>query len=105
MKVKKPSKNQLRRFPVYLSFLNERKTEGQDFISSPQIASSLNISEEQVRKDLNLVSSKSGKPKIGRNIEVLIEDIEEFLMNNEIDALGLLKSNNWLTPGSRIRIG
>ena len=48
-------------------------------ISSPQIDASLNLSEEQVRKDLNLVSSRSGKPKIGRDIKLLIFDIEEFL--------------------------
>ena len=79
MKVKNASKNQLRRFPIYLSFLRERQAEGMEFISSPQIAMSLNLSEEQVRKDLNLISSKSGKPKIGRDIKLLIYDIEEFL--------------------------
>ena len=79
MKVKNPSKNQLRRFPIYLSYLRERQAEGMTLISSPQIASSLNLSEEQVRKDLNLVSSRSGKPKIGRDIKLLIFDIEEFL--------------------------
>lgn len=42
-----------------------------------------------------------------KSIIYMGEDIEEFLMNNEIDAMDLLKSNqnNWLTPGSRIRIG
>ena len=79
LKVKTPSKNQLRRFPIYLSYLRERQAEGMTLISSPQIASSLNLSEEQVRKDLNLVSSRSGKPKIGRDIKLLIFDIEEFL--------------------------
>ena len=79
MKIKNASKNQLRRFPIYLSYLRERQAEGLEFISSPQIAYSLNLSEEQVRKDLNLVSSKSGKPKIGRDIKLLIYDIEEFL--------------------------
>ena len=79
MKLKTPSKNQLRRFPIYLSYLRERQAEGMTLISSPQIASSLDLSEEQVRKDLNLVSSRSGKPKIGRDIKLLIFDIEEFL--------------------------
>jgi redox-sensing transcriptional repressor len=79
MKVKNASKNQLRRFPIYLSYLRERQAEGMEFISSPQIALSLNLSEEQVRKDLNLVSSRSGKPKVGRDIKLLIFDIEEFL--------------------------
>ena len=79
MKIKNASKNQLRRFPVYLSYLRERQAEGMEFISSPQIALSLNLSEEQVRKDLNLVSSRSGKPKVGRDVKLLIFDIEEFL--------------------------
>ena len=79
MKIKNASKNQLRRFPIYLSYLRERQAEGMEFISSPQIALSLNLSEEQVRKDLNLVSSRSGKPKVGRDIKLLIFDIEEFL--------------------------
>lgn len=79
MKTKNASKNQLRRFPIYLSYLREKQLEGLEVISSPQIALSLNLSEEQVRKDLNLVSSRSGKPKIGRDIKLLIFDIEEFL--------------------------
>ena len=77
--MKNASKNQLRRLPIYLSYLREKQLEGMELISSPQLAASLNLSEEQVRKDLNLVSSKSGKPKIGRDIKLLINDIEEFL--------------------------
>jgi redox-sensing transcriptional repressor len=79
MKEKSASKNQLRRYPVYLSYLREKQAEGLKYISSPQIASSLDLSEEQVRKDLNLASSRSGKPKVGRDIKLLIFDIEEFL--------------------------
>lgn len=79
MKVKNASKNQLRRLPFYLSYLKARQAEGMESISSPQIAASLNLSEEQVRKDLALVSSRDGKPKIGRDIKILIFDIEEFL--------------------------
>ena len=79
MKLKSASKNQLRRLPIYLAYLREKQLEGIEVVSSPQIAMSLNLSEEQVRKDLNLVSSKCGKPKIGRDIKLLIYDIEEFL--------------------------
>ena len=32
MKVKNASKNQLRRFPIYLSYLRERQAEGMEFI-------------------------------------------------------------------------
>ena len=77
------SKNQLRRLPVYLSYLREKQEEGLEVISSPQIAVSLNLSEEQVRKDLALASSRGGKPKIGRDIKLLISDIEEFLGYND----------------------
>lgn len=54
---------------------------------------------------IEIVDHKPGKTN--KNIIYMGEEIEEFLMNNEIDAMGLLKSNqnNWLTPGSRIRIG
>lgn len=47
------------------------------------------------------------KPGMNKSVTYMGENIEEFLMNNEIDAMGLLNSNknNWLTPGSRIRIG
>ena len=40
-----------------------------------------------------------------KNIIYMGEDIEEFLMNNEIDAMDLIKTNKWLTPGARVRIG
>ena len=54
---------------------------------------------------IEIIDHKPGKGN--KNIIYMGEDIEEFLMNNEIDAMDLLKSNqnNWLTPGSRIRIG
>ena len=40
-----------------------------------------------------------------KSITYMGEDIEEFLMNNEINPTKLIKSNNWLTPGTRVRIG
>ena len=40
-----------------------------------------------------------------KSIIYMGEDIEEFLMNNEINPTKLIKSNNWLTPGTRVRIG
>lgn len=49
-------------------------------------------------------------PNMGGNqnktITYMGENIEDFLMNNEIDAMNLLKlnHNNWLMPGSRIRV-
>ena len=49
------------------------------YISSPQIALGLELSEEQVRKDLALISKSCGKPKTGRSVETLIMDLEEYL--------------------------
>ena len=51
---------------------------------------------------IELVGKPCGKEK---NIIYMGEDIEEFLMNNEIDAMELIKSNKWLTPGTRVLIG
>ena len=79
MKGKNISKNQLRRLPFYLSYLKSKFNEGVEYISSPQIALGLELSEEQVRKDLALISKSCGKPKTGRNVETLILDLEEYL--------------------------
>ena len=42
----------------------------------------------------------------GKVITYSGENIEEFLINNEIDAMNLLKlnKNNWLMPGASVRI-
>lgn len=79
MKTKNVSKNQLRRLPFYLSYLRSKYQEGVMYISSPQIALGLELSEEQVRKDLALISKSCGKPKTGRSVETLIMDLEEYL--------------------------
>ena len=54
---------------------------------------------------IELVNKNQCKPN--KNITYMGENIEEFLMNNEITAIDLLKSNknNWLTPGTRVTIG
>lgn len=73
------SLNQLGRYPIYLKLLKELHEGGVEVVSSPLIASRLGYSEEQVRKDLQNVSSEAGRPKKGRDIKLLIEDIETFL--------------------------
>ena len=79
MKEKNISKNQLHRLPFYLSYLKNKCKEGIECISSPQIALGLGLSEEQVRKDLALVSRSCGKPRTGRKVANLISDIEYYL--------------------------
>lgn len=78
------SKNQLMRLPLYLNYLKKILGDGIETISSPIIAKDLHLSEEQVRKDIAAVSSIEGKPKAGRDIKTLIQDIEEFLGYNVV---------------------
>ena len=77
--MKKYSKNQLQRYPIYLKYLRQLKEQGLTTVSSPLIAKELGYSEEQIRKDLQLVSNEAGRPKKGRNIDKLIETLENFL--------------------------
>ena len=79
---------QLERFPIYLKYLISMRDYGISNISSPIVAKALGFSEEQVRKDLQIVSKCEGKPKSGRDINELIKDIENFLgYNNTSDAI------------------
>ncbi len=73
------SKNQLQRYPIYLKYFKELAEDGITEISSPKIASVLGYSEEQIRKDLQAISTEPGRPKKGRNVIKLIETIESFL--------------------------
>ncbi len=73
------SKNQLQRYPVYLKFFKTLIEEGKKDVSSPYIAKALGYSEEQIRKDLQAVSSEPGVPKKGRDLYRLVETLEQFL--------------------------
>lgn len=75
----KISKRQLERYPIYLKYLLSLRSDKEENISSPMIARALGFSEEMVRKDLQVVTIKEGKPKQGRNIDELISDIQTFL--------------------------
>jgi redox-sensing transcriptional repressor len=67
------------RLPVYLRHLQLKKQAGLEYISSVTIAEELKLNSVQVKKDLALVSSTGGKPKLGFLISRLIADIESFL--------------------------
>lgn len=82
--MKQISERQLERLPIYLKYLLSMRDSGLKTISSPMIANALSFSEEQVRKDLQVVSSNNGKPKLGRDINELIEDIKSFLHYNNL---------------------
>ena len=82
--MKKVSERQLERYPIYLKYLLSERESGVTIISSPTIANALSFSVEQVRKDLQVVTRSDGKPKLGRDINELIEDIKVFLNYNNL---------------------
>lgn len=82
------SVKQLQRLPVYLKYLISMREAGVTTITGPLIARALKFSEEQVKKDLQVVTTTKGKPNQGRDIHLLIQDIETFLgYHNSRDAI------------------
>lgn len=82
------SKATIARYPIYLRYLRDLKKNGEENVSSTRIAEDMRLSPVQVRKDLALVSSVSGRPKLGFGVEELIRDLERFLgCDNASDAL------------------
>ena len=69
----------LARMPLYLHFLQEENSKGAKYISSTAIAQNISVSSVLVRKDLALVSSEPGRPRLGFLISRLIVDIEKRL--------------------------
>ena len=68
----------LRRLPWYLSYIKLLKKKGQTHVSSTQIAKKINVSSTQIAKDLSYVKV-SGKTRVGYEISVLIDVLEQFL--------------------------
>ncbi len=82
------SKATIARMPLYLHLLQEENTKGVKYISSSVIAQNISVSSVLVRKDLALVSSEPGRPRLGFVVSRLIVDIEKFLgYNNVTDAI------------------
>lgn len=73
------SQSAVKRLPLYLKYLKEKKRQGWNYISTPQIASDLDKNAVQVKKDISHVTKKNGKPKVGHSVDDLINDIEMFL--------------------------
>lgn len=76
---KEISKATLARMPLYLHYLQEANAKGVTYISSTVIAQSISVSSVLVRKDLEVVSSEAGRPRLGFVVSRLIVDIEKFL--------------------------
>ena len=81
-------KETLLRLPKYYEYLKAADQEGACSISSTKIAEDMHLNSVLVRKDLAMISSVSGKPRIGFNVKELMEDMENFLgYNNLSEAL------------------
>jgi redox-sensing transcriptional repressor len=72
----------LGRLPIYIEYLKDLPSQTKT-ISATTIARGLSLGEVQVRKDLALISG-AGKPKIGYELEKLIEDLEHHLGYEEL---------------------
>ena len=77
--MRKVSPPQIERYPIYLKCLLGMRERGVRSVSAPILSRELSFSEEQVRKDLQAITRCNGKPKSGRDIAELIEDIKLFL--------------------------
>ena len=90
MKTGRISRQTLQRMPSYLNYLEHIRSRNEKYISAPTIAKSLRLNEVQVRKDIAMVSSVSGKPRLGFEIDRLITDIKTFLGYADIDRAVLI---------------
>ncbi len=83
------SKATLGRIPGYLNFLRELSPDKVPYISATTISKALKLGEVQVRKDLAMVSG-AGKPRLGYETEVLIEQLEDCLGYNKLTSAVLV---------------
>ena len=82
------SKATIGRLPAYHRYLKEKEAAGERTISSTAIAEELHLNAVQVRKDLSVISTVAGKPKLGFEIADLIDDINRILgYDNVTDAV------------------
>ncbi len=72
-------KSTMSRLPMYYHYLEERHAEGAVSVSASEIAERLNLNPVLVRKDIELVSSVMGKPRVGFNLEQLLTDFRDYL--------------------------
>lgn len=78
-------KSTLSRLPLYYSFISKLKEDGVEYVSSALVAQSLNMNPVLVRKDLSGVSSVTGKPRNGFEVDTLLRDLSEYLGYNNLD--------------------
>lgn len=77
MEPNKLSRKLMHRLPIYLNYLKNLPAHSEN-ISATVMAKALGLGEVQVRKDLAKIAH-TGRRRIGRNRELLIQDIEAYL--------------------------
>ena len=73
----------LGRIPRYLTYLKTLSLDKVPYISATTVAKKLNLGEVQVRKDLSMVSG-AGRPRVGYDTEMLINQLEDCLGYNRL---------------------
>ena len=84
------SLKQIERYPVYLNVLLSLRNIGINKVNSRQLADALGVSEEQVRKDLQIVSPYSSKPGCSRDVNLLINHLKDYLGYNTVNRAVLV---------------
>mgnify|MGYP001766112168 FL=1 len=78
------SKNMVYRVPLYLTVARNLMAEGFKFITAPMIAKSTTINVETVKKDLSIICSTPGHPRMGRDAQTLVDEIVDFGVYTQI---------------------
>ncbi|WP_372845986.1 redox-sensing transcriptional repressor Rex [Pontiella sp.] len=68
----------LKRLPLYLRLLRKMKENGEEYASGTVVAKELGLDPIVVRKDL-AITGAVGRPRLGFQMDEIIEAIEEFL--------------------------
>lgn len=79
----------LRRLPSYLQLLKVLQSKGRDIVSCSHIGAVLKLDPTQVRKDL-ASTGIVGRPKVGYEVNALIESVESFLGWNNVSEAFLV---------------
>lgn len=83
----------LRRLPRYYNYLKELLKSGREIVSCTHIGKDLDLDPPQIRKDLAYTGIR-GVPKVGYQVEVLLNSIEEFFGWNNMDEAFLVGVGN-----------
>ena len=83
-------KTTMNRLPLYYNFIIERQRENMQNVSSTMIAKSLKLNNIQVRKDLASISSVPGKPRVGFDVQTILNDLERVLGCKNLDEVILV---------------